>query len=239
MPRVSVNTDMSEELCFGCGQNNPIGLKLSFQWDGRGVVAEFTPGEHYQGWQRVVHGGIIASMLDEAMAYAARFAGKNCITAEMEIKFKCVALVGEPLVITASITKNTRRLIKARAKVCLKDGTLVAESTGTQFVIEAKSGDADNRGGGCGVMPESGLKAVIWDMDGVIADTAIYHFVAWRETFHKRGVNFTADDFKRIFGQRNDTIVKNYIGRDISPGEVGAYVDPLHMAMEGGRDGWR
>lgn len=220
VPRVPVNTDISEGWCFGCGRNNPFGLKLSFRCNGKEVVADIIPGEYYQGWHGVVHGGIIVSMLDEAMAYAVHFAGKNCLTAEMDIKFKCLALVGEPLVITASITKITRRLIKARAKVCLQDGTMVAEGTGTQFVIEGDSGDV--KMGRSSAKPENRLKAVIWDMDGVIADTAIYHFKAWHETFRQIGVDFTADDFKRVFGQRNDTIVSNYIGRDISPGELSA-----------------
>ena len=64
------------------------------------------------------------------------------------------------------------------------------------------------------------LEAAIWDMDGVIADTAPYHFKAWREVFQKRGVNFTEEGFKRNFGQRNDTIVRNTLGVSISPSEV-------------------
>ena len=64
------------------------------------------------------------------------------------------------------------------------------------------------------------LEAAIWDMDGVIADTAPYHFKAWREVFQKRGVNFTEEDFKRNFGQRNDTIIRNTLGGSISPSEV-------------------
>ena len=71
-------------------------------------------------------------------------------------------------------------------------------------------------------MPENRFKAVIWDMDGVIADTAPYHFKAWQEVFQKRGVNFTEEDFRCIFGQRNDTIIRNTIGRSISPCEVDA-----------------
>ena len=59
-------------------------------------------------------------------------------------------------------------------------------------------------------------KAVIWDMDGVIADTAPYHFQAWREVFRKRGVDFTEADFKRNFGQRNDTIIRNTLGQQMS-----------------------
>ena len=65
-------------------------------------------------------------------------------------------------------------------------------------------------------------KAVIWDMDGVIADTAPYHFRAWRHVFQKRGVSFTETDFRRNFGQRNDTIIKNVLGGDLSLSEVDA-----------------
>ena len=71
-------------------------------------------------------------------------------------------------------------------------------------------------------MPRSETKAVIWDMDGVIADTAPYHFKAWQKTFQKRGVNFTQDDFKHYFGQRNDTIIRNTLGGQISQSEVDA-----------------
>jgi len=145
LPQVSINTDLSEGLCFGCGQNNPIGLKLSFRQDGKTARAEFTPSQLYQGWPGVVHGGIIICMLDEAMSYAAHFEGISCLTAKMEIKLKRPTLIGEPLIITSSITRNTRRLIETEAKVCLKDGSLVAESTATQFVVETKSGDAGNK----------------------------------------------------------------------------------------------
>lgn len=69
-------------------------------------------------------------------------------------------------------------------------------------------------------MPRS--RAVIWDMDGVIADTAPYHFRAWHEVFQKRGVDFTEADFRRNFGQRNDTIIRNTLGAQTSRGEVEA-----------------
>ena len=45
--------------------------------------------------------------------------------------------------------------------------------------------------------------AVIWDMDGVIADTAAYHFQAWRDAFQKRGVKFTEADFRHSFGKNH------------------------------------
>ena len=143
-PRVSVNVDLSEGLCFGCGKNNPIGLKLKFRRDGKGVRTEFTPGSQYQGWPGMVHGGILICMLDEAMTYAARFAGAMCITARMDVKLKHLVPVEEPLIITSSVTRHTRRLLNTRAEVCLRDGTVVAEGTSTQFVVEDKSGEKSN-----------------------------------------------------------------------------------------------
>ena len=68
----------------------------------------------------------------------------------------------------------------------------------------------------------SKIKAVIWDMDGVIADTAPYHCQAWQEVFQKRGVTFTEEHFRRNFGQRNDTIIRNILGEDISQSEIDA-----------------
>ncbi len=66
----------------------------------------------------------------------------------------------------------------------------------------------------------SKARAVIWDMDGVIADTAPYHFKAWRKVFQKRGVNFTREDFRHNFGQRNDTIIKSTLGEQIPQSEI-------------------
>ena len=69
-------------------------------------------------------------------------------------------------------------------------------------------------------MSTSNIRAVIWDMDGVIADTAPYHFSAWHEVFRKRGVNFSKEAFRHKFGQRNDTIIRNTLGEKISQAEI-------------------
>jgi beta-phosphoglucomutase family hydrolase len=80
-------------------------------------------------------------------------------------------------------------------------------------------------------MPE--IAAVIWDMDGVLADTAPHHLRAWRETFAKRGINFTEEDFKRGFGVRNDAIIKNVLGEKTSAGEIAAIAREKETAFRG------
>ena len=69
-------------------------------------------------------------------------------------------------------------------------------------------------------MSENKLEAVLWDMDGVIADTGPYHLQAWHTVFSERGFNYSEEDFRRNFGQRNDTIIQKVAGDRLSPAEV-------------------
>jgi beta-phosphoglucomutase family hydrolase len=69
-------------------------------------------------------------------------------------------------------------------------------------------------------MSEKRLEAVLWDMDGVIADTADYHYNAWREVLKERGIELSKADFMRLFGQRHDTIIKFSLGDKMSPEEI-------------------
>ena len=134
-PQVSVDMEKELDMCFACGQKNPIGLKLNFTWDGKVARTGFTPNQFHQGWAGVVHGGIIGCLLDEAMSYAALFSGVSSITASMQTRFRRPLQIGEPLIVTASLTRKTRKLVEARAEVSLKDGTIVADGAATMFVL--------------------------------------------------------------------------------------------------------
>lgn len=68
-------------------------------------------------------------------------------------------------------------------------------------------------------MYESKLEAVLWDLDGVIADTGSYHYQAWQDVFKKRGIEYTEEAFMNHFGQRHDTIILSNLGENISPEE--------------------
>jgi len=137
IPQVTINTDMSGGYCFGCGHNNPIGLKLAFRRDGsKSVRTEFTPVDEYQGWPGMLHGGIIGCVLDEAMSYATQFSGFTSITAHMEIRLRRPAPLNETYLVAGRVTRQTRKLMYTTASMMLKDGTVVADSRGTHFMIE-------------------------------------------------------------------------------------------------------
>jgi len=124
----------ASELCFGCGKQNPCGLKLEFEWDGKVVRSEFTPTELHQGWKGIIHGGILTSLLDEAMGYAACYENVAGVTAAMETRFKRPVLIGKPLTITAWVSRKTRRLAETEATLSLKDGTIVTMAKAKQYL---------------------------------------------------------------------------------------------------------
>ncbi len=117
--------------CFACGQQNPIGLRLRFMEDGEGIRAEFTPGPEYQGYEGVVHGGIVAAALDDAMANLFHMRGQETLTARLEVRFRREAQVGRRLVVSARLTGERGRVVTAEATLALPDGTRLADARGT------------------------------------------------------------------------------------------------------------
>jgi len=123
-------------MCFACGRDNPFGLKLEVRRDGDGVRTEFTPEEHHQGWPGVVHGGILNTILDEVMAWAAIHRGLFCVTARMEVRIKSTPLVGQRYIASARVTAQRKRLVEAESEIILEDGTTVAEGKATMYIVE-------------------------------------------------------------------------------------------------------
>ena len=117
--------------CFACGPGNPVGLRLQFTAAGDTVRAEFTPGQHYQGYEGVVHGGIVAAALDDAMAQLFHQKGRESLTARLEIRFRREAPVGRRLLVTAWLIGQRGRLFTAGAALSLPEGVRLAEAKGT------------------------------------------------------------------------------------------------------------
>jgi len=61
---MELNDTTDYQRCFACGQLNPYGLKMVFRFEDNTIVSDFRPGEEYQGFPGVIHGGITAAVLD-------------------------------------------------------------------------------------------------------------------------------------------------------------------------------
>jgi len=201
IPRL--DAEYTARLCFACSQENPIGLKLKPVHDGEKVTAEFTPGKFHQGWNDVVHGGILYTLLDEVTAYAMLCHGIEFgVTAKSEIRFKQVAPINEPIRASAWVTKLTKRLVETKGVLTLNDNTVIVDGDFLFYVWRQSK------------------KTILWDMDGVIADSYSFHFAAWQETFAKRGIKLTKEDFTKLFGTRNDFIIGSIMGRELPERDV-------------------
>ncbi len=122
--------------CFVCGMRNPCGLRLSFQQEAGRVYADFTGDEAHQGFPGVVHGGILASILDEAMGRVPVATEHRWVmTARLELRYRAPARTGVPLRVWAEATDSRARMIRIKgwiapvaqpeAIVCEADGTFL------------------------------------------------------------------------------------------------------------------
>lgn len=127
----------TEDYCFVCGKKNPVGLKVEFTYKDGKSFAELTLPREYQGWSGIIHGGIIAALLDEACVYAGNSLGYNTVTAELKIRFKKPAHPQEKIFVEARANHVKSKLISAVAKVKDSVGSLIAEAEG-KLIIRGK-----------------------------------------------------------------------------------------------------
>ncbi|HET8587086.1 MAG TPA: PaaI family thioesterase [Candidatus Limnocylindria bacterium] len=128
--------------CFACGAGNPIGLHLAIQIDDGEARTTWTPGDDYVGWESKVHGGLLATLLDEVMAWAPAADDAWAVTAEMNIRYRTPANPGERLSAVGRVTSRRRRIYQVHGEVRGEDGRLVAEAEG-RFLGATPSEKAD------------------------------------------------------------------------------------------------
>lgn len=136
--------------CFGCGGANPRGMHLTFEQDDAAlrIRGQFRLGEEYQGGAGFIHGGIIATVLDEAMGKLSRFHGLRAVTAELEIKYLKPVPVNEELVIEAYEVERTGRNLLYVGEIRNRAGALLAKGRGRFVALtEASADDAEKKPG--------------------------------------------------------------------------------------------
>ncbi|HID31910.1 MAG TPA: PaaI family thioesterase [bacterium (Candidatus Stahlbacteria)] len=110
----------TDNYCFACGAKNPIGLRLKIvEKDGGSYFQVILPKE-YQGWANLIHGGIVCTLLDEVMVWAASLKGVDTVTGEINIRFKNPTPVGSTL-------EGIGRITGAKGKVIFTEGELRAD----------------------------------------------------------------------------------------------------------------
>ncbi|HEX2951736.1 MAG TPA: PaaI family thioesterase [Armatimonadota bacterium] len=130
-----------DHMCFACGKDNPIGLKLTFSHEGDAVTSTFVADNAYQGYEGIIHGGIIATLLDEVMVQCVWAKAGSSATAKLNLQYRNPAPTQRPILLRGWITAVRRngRVYETAATACLDDGTMLAEATG--MIIRTGNGE--------------------------------------------------------------------------------------------------
>ncbi|MFW6256690.1 MAG: PaaI family thioesterase [Bacillota bacterium] len=116
------------DMCFACGQKNPISLGLDFKVSGKNKVqAVFVPQKNFQGYIDIVHGGIISTVLDEAMSKVIIMTGEcRAVTGEINVRFKTAAPVNQKYIVTGNLKKSYKKLFFTSAVLEDEEGKIYA-----------------------------------------------------------------------------------------------------------------
>jgi uncharacterized protein (TIGR00369 family) len=128
--------------CFACGAANPIGMQLHIELGDGSASTEWVVGDDYVGWSDKVHGGIVATLLDEVMAWAPSSFDSWAVTAEMSVRYRSPASPGERLLAKGRVTERRRRIYTVRGEVRTADGRLIAEGSGRYLGASPSEKDA-------------------------------------------------------------------------------------------------
>ena len=126
--------------CFGCGGDNAGGMKLTFEQDNvnRKIVGRFVLGERYQGGAGFAHGGIIATLLDEAMGKVCRFREVRAVTAELTVEYLKPVNVQSEIVVEGRETEQKGRNLFMAGEIRNEVGEVLARGTGRFVIIRQK-----------------------------------------------------------------------------------------------------
>ncbi len=115
--------------CFACGSANPSGLGMKFSLDSNEELrSEFTAEKRFQGFDGILHGGIVALVLDEMMVNLTWIKGYHAVSAEFHVRLKKAVRTGQKITLRSRIVCEEKKLIKTEAQAFLPNGTLAAEA---------------------------------------------------------------------------------------------------------------
>ncbi len=126
-----LNDDSDYQRCFVCGQNNPCGLQARFHNEGASIVTEFIGDERHQGFPGVIHGGVLASLLDETLGRVSLLERRWTMTARLELRYRAPAPIGVPLRIVANALDSRHGMVRAH-------GVVVPAAAPDQIICEAE-----------------------------------------------------------------------------------------------------
>ena len=136
---MELNDTTDYQLCFACGQRNPYGLHMVFQQDGDSIVCDFMPQVEHQGFPGIIHGGIVASVLDEALNRTSMLGNPPTWTMKghLEVRYRRNVPYGPLLRVRAKLKSQRGRLLTATGILTLAEdeAMVLAAAQGTFMAL--------------------------------------------------------------------------------------------------------
>lgn len=121
--------------CFVCGTENIIGLKIKFTLSKNGCTGNFTPRKEHSGFDNVTHGGIVFSILDDAMANWFYLQGASGFTAKSEIRYRNAMPIGVSVAVQCQFLKKKGKLIQLKSHVSNIASNIVYAESQASFIL--------------------------------------------------------------------------------------------------------
>jgi acyl-coenzyme A thioesterase PaaI-like protein len=119
--------------CYACGDLNPIGLRLEFRMEDGWAMTQFVARHEHQGYPGYVHGGIVSTLLDEAMGWATYGRGIWALTGRLQTRFRGIVPTNVLLTVRGRIERDRGRTLDVIAELLDSDGKTLADSSGLMF----------------------------------------------------------------------------------------------------------
>jgi acyl-coenzyme A thioesterase PaaI-like protein len=116
------------KLCYGCGTENPMGLRLELSFENGECRARLHVKPELTGWREYLHGGVLAAALDEMMGKIVWKHNLAAMTGRLTVRYRQAVRVGEDIDLIGRIDKVGSRLVRTTAEARLLDGTVVADA---------------------------------------------------------------------------------------------------------------
>ncbi len=129
-----------DDCCFACGKENKNGLKLKIVETENGVESKIILPGWTQGYRRIVHGGIVSTILDEMAVWAAITKGHKSATVELKIRLKKAMFVDEEYIASGWLLGVKNRIVTARAEIRDKDNVQIARAEVKLFKLLEETG---------------------------------------------------------------------------------------------------
>ncbi len=127
---------MLHRFSYFSGEENDQSLNVDYKIQEGQVIGNFQPENHHTSYKEVIHGGLLAALLDDAMAYCINSSGITAFTGKLEIRFRKPPKVGDILIIKAWIANQKKKLYYTQGTIENNNGEKIVEAKAVFMVTD-------------------------------------------------------------------------------------------------------